>query len=321
MSGTTVYEPCRVGGRGGRPRPRPTTPPCCGTPTPVPAGRPSWPAGSCGPSTGNARSTRLDPANGDMVQSFSLGSEANHFPTPTRGRRARCWRRRRTRCTPSTARPGSRHPRRPAPPRPGYWTTASDGGVFSFGGGGFAGSMGGRAPGGPGGRHGRHLRRRRATGWWRPTAGSSPSVTPATSAPWGAHLLANRWWAWRLPPTGRVLDGGARRRGLRLRGRRLLRVDGRAARSPPRGRAWPPPPTAAATGWWPRTAGCSPSATPASHGSMGGRPPRPSPWSAWRPRPAAATGWWRRTAASSPSAAPGSSGPWAGGRWPSPSWA
>ena len=33
--------------------------------------------------------------------------------------------------------------------------------------------------------------------------------------------------------------------------------------------AWRPPPTAAATGWWPRTAGCSPSATPCFYGSTG----------------------------------------------------
>ena len=37
------------------------------------------------------------------------------------------------------------------------------------------------------------------------------------------------------------------------------------------GRAWPPPPTAAATGWWLRTAGCSPSVTPGSQGRWAGR--------------------------------------------------
>ena len=67
-----------------------------------------------------------------------------------------------------------------------------------------------------------------------------------------------------------LVAGG--RRGLRLRRRRLLRVDGR---HPPRRRrspAWPPPRTARATGWWPATGGCSPSATPCSTGRRGAKP-------------------------------------------------
>ena len=32
------------------------------------------------------------------------------------------------------------------------------------------------------------------TGRWRPTAGSSPSATPPSSAPWGATLSINPWW-------------------------------------------------------------------------------------------------------------------------------
>ena len=57
-----------------------------------------------------------------------------------------------------------------------------------------------------------------------------------------------------------------RRRGrLRLRRRRLLRVDGGQAPGRPSS-ASPRPPTGTATGWWRRTAGSSPSATPASTG-------------------------------------------------------
>ena len=64
----------------------------------------------------------------------------------------------------------------------GYWMVGSDGGVFAFGDAGFVGSL-------PGvGVHvGEHRRRRadvrrpRATGWSGPTAGCSPSATPASS--------------------------------------------------------------------------------------------------------------------------------------------
>ena len=66
----------------------------------------------------------------------------------------------------------------------GYWEVASDGGIFAFGDASFHGSMGGtRWPG-----------RSSAspppptagvTGRWRRTGGSSPSVTPLSTAPWG----------------------------------------------------------------------------------------------------------------------------------------
>ena len=45
--------------------------------------------------------------------------------------------------------------------------------------------------------HGRHAERRRATGRWRPTAGSSPSATPPSTAPWAARRSTRRSWAWR----------------------------------------------------------------------------------------------------------------------------
>jgi hypothetical protein len=67
----------------------------------------------------------------------------------------------------------------------GYWLVASDGGVFSFGDAGFYGSTGGKAldtpvvgmappPTAV------------ATGWWPPTAGSSASATPGSTARWEA---------------------------------------------------------------------------------------------------------------------------------------
>ena len=69
-----------------------------------------------------------------------------------------------------------------------------------------------------------------------------------------------------------------------------------ASSSPPRWWGWRPRPTAAGTGWWRRTAGCSPTATPASPGRWA-RCTSPGPWWAWRPAPSArraATGWRRR---------------------------
>ena len=74
------------------------------------------------------------------------------------------------------------------------------------------------------------------------------------------------------PRRQRLLAGRRRRRGVQLRRRRLLRLDGRAAPRPPRWWAWPPPPTAGATGWSPPTAGCSASATPGSTARWAARP-------------------------------------------------
>ena len=66
-----------------------------------------------------------------------------------------------------------------------------------------------------------------------------------------------------------------------------------------------------ATGSWPSTAGCSPSATPPSTGRWAPSGST-SPWSAWPPpRTGTATGWSRPTAASSPSATPPSTARWA----------
>src|ERR1700674_3784658 len=59
---------------------------------------------------------------------------------------------------------------------------------------------------------------------------------------------------------------------------------------------------AGATGWWLRTEGSSPSATPSSTDRWVG-PCSTHTWWGWQQRPTAgATGWWRRTAGCSPSA-------------------
>ena len=61
-----------------------------------------------------------------------------------------------------------------------------------------------------------------------------------------------------------LLAGGLRRRDLQLRRRQLLRLHRRPCTSTSPSWAWRPPPTARATGWWPPTAGSSPTATPRS---------------------------------------------------------
>ena len=63
----------------------------------------------------------------------------------------------------------------------GYWATASDGGVFTFGDAPFLGSVAGRTLVGAGRRHRRNARRATATGSSAPTVVSSPSVTPRST--------------------------------------------------------------------------------------------------------------------------------------------
>ena len=66
----------------------------------------------------------------------------------------------------------------PTPDGGGYWLVASDGGIFAFGDAKFYGSTGGHAPELADRGHGRRPPTAGATGWWPPTAGSSPSATP-----------------------------------------------------------------------------------------------------------------------------------------------
>ena len=71
----------------------------------------------------------------------------------------------------------------------GYWLVASDGGVFSFGDAAFFGSTGAHPPQPADRGHGVDARRAAATGWWRPTAASSPTVTPrSTGRPAASRL-------------------------------------------------------------------------------------------------------------------------------------
>ena len=197
----------------------------------------------------------------------------------------------------------------------GYWLVAKDGGIFAYGDAGFlrlprwdfaltCPSWAWPPP--PMGR---------ATGWWPATVGSSPTGTPASTAPMGGSPLNQPIVGMAPTPDGQgywlvardggifaygnarfygshggsplnqpivgmastpertgLLAGGQRRRDLRLRGRRLRRLPrwGSAQRSP--SWVWPPLPTDTATGWWPATAGSSPTGTPASKDPTEGAP-------------------------------------------------
>jgi hypothetical protein len=87
----------------------------------------------------------LSPANGAVVQQVSVGSAANHFPTPSVGDGLLL--------APSNDQvvafsgsaglPGPPSPPPPGPPNSSYWLVASDGGIFSFGNAQFYGSTGG----------------------------------------------------------------------------------------------------------------------------------------------------------------------------------
>ena len=84
--------------------------------------------------------------------------------------------------------------------RAGYWLFAGDGGIFTFGDAAFYGSTGGL-----------HLNQpivgmappptATATGWWPPTAASSPSATPGSSGRPAACASTSRSSAWCRPPT------------------------------------------------------------------------------------------------------------------------
>ena len=122
---------------------------------------------------------------------------------------------------------------------------------------------------GPGGRPRRAGPRIPARG--RATAGSSPSVTASTARPEGwrsghrssaSPTRASDNGYWLVASDGGVFSYGDAR---------FLGLDGgQASRTPPSW-AWRPRPTATATGSWRRTAGCSPTATPGSSGSMGAK--------------------------------------------------
>ena len=145
-------------------------------------------------------------------------------------------------------------------------------------------------PGPTGGGHGRHPRRPRLlAGGLRRRASSATATPPSTGRPAASAQQAGGGHG-RHPRRPRLLAGGRRRRHLRLRRRRLLRLDGRASTSTNRWWAWPPPPTATATGWWPPTAASSPSATPPSTGRWAAIRSTDR-WWAWPPAPGGG-GYW-----------------------------
>jgi hypothetical protein len=97
-------------------------------------------------SIGGSELYGLNPANGQAVEQVSVGSQANHFPTPSVGDglllapsadQVHAF-------TGSAGLPGPPSPPPTAPPNSSYWLVASDGGIFSFGNAQFHGSMGGQ---------------------------------------------------------------------------------------------------------------------------------------------------------------------------------
>ena len=95
----------------------------------------------------------------------------------------------------------------------GYWLVAADGGVFAFGDARFFGSMGGRHLNEPIVGMAADPFRRSATGWWPPTAGCSPSATPAFLGSMGGQALTQPVVGMAATPSGRgywlvASDGG-----------------------------------------------------------------------------------------------------------------
>ena len=102
---------------------------------------------------------------------------------------------------------------------------ASDGGIFNYGDAGFYGSMGGQPLNAPDRRHRRDAGRQWATGRWRPTAGSSASATPTSTAPGAARPLNRPIVGMAADATGHGYWLVASRRGdLQLRRRGVPRL-------------------------------------------------------------------------------------------------
>ncbi len=105
---------------------------------PIAAGAMVW-------SIGGSSLYAINPVDGSTEQQLSIGSEANHFPTPSVGDGLLL--------APTSDQvvafsgsagiPGPPSPPPPAPPNSSYWMVASDGGIFTFGNAGFFGSAGG----------------------------------------------------------------------------------------------------------------------------------------------------------------------------------
>ena len=154
-------------------------------------------------------------------------------------------------------------------------------------------------------RHGRHARRRAATGWWPPTAASSPSATPRSTARRAPSTSTSRSSAWRPPPTARATGwwpptaasspSATPRSTARPGAIRLNKpIVGMAA-------------TPDGKGYWlvASDGGIFTYGDAAFYGSTGGMPPQQADRRhGGHARRRRATGWWPPTAASSPSATP-----------------
>ena len=141
----------------------------------------------------------------------------------------------------------------------GYWLVAADGGIFAFGDAAFFGSMGGQRLNQP-------VVGMAATptggGYWLVASdgGIFAFGDAAFFGSMGGQRLNQPVVGMAATPTGGGYWLVASRRGhLRLRGRALRRLDRCDPPRPGRWWAWPPTARPPATGWWPRTAGSSPS--------------------------------------------------------------
>ena len=153
---------------------------------------------------------------------------------------------------------------RPHPTAGGYWLVASDGGIFTYGDAGFYGSMGGHPLNKP-------IVGMAATpdghGYWL-VASDGGIFTYGDAGFYGStgshpSQQAHRGYGGHTRRPG-VLAGGVRRGHLRLRRRRLLRLNrSHPSQQAHRGHGGRRP-TARATGWWRPTGASSPTATPAS---------------------------------------------------------
>jgi len=156
-------------------------------------------------------------------------------------------------------------------------------------------------------------RAHRATGRWPPTAASSPSATPPSTARWAVGRWTRPSSGWWRPPMARATGGGLRW-GIFSFGDAAFygSMGGRHLDAPIVGMAAAP----SGKGYWEVAAdgGVFTFGDAAFGGSMGGKP-LAAPIVAMAPTDdGGATGRWPPTAGCSPSATPGSTARWAASR-------